>query len=822
MPRASLSFRRAVPLVAGMLALVAAALPVGAETGFANVSKFHTPTWGTNLAPLPSVFAARVWSIVENDGIAYLGGEFDSLAPSLKLAGALDSTSGLPQPGFPNITGGQVQVAIPDEAGGWYIGGNFTEINGVGRPALARIRGNGQVDTSFDPKFAPGSVPIVYALAKRGPRLYVGGAFAKLQGTPQSRNNLALLSASSGTVDGAWNPDANGIVRALAVSPDQSRIYAAGEFTVMKGGIPRNHLAAIAAEGFGDITPWSPPASGPVAALAVSRDNGRVFAGGNNVIAGSPVAAFDSGAGNAIWNAGAGGAVRSIALSRDDTMLFAGGDFSNLGGVQRDRVAAIDTGNGAVDRNWNPGANNQVNTISVSEDGTKLYIGGTFTQVRGKDRARVAAIDTATGALDAWNPNSNGNITALSVSGGQVYAGGEFTDLGSVPRTRLAAIDLTTGMKAATPWHPVVSVEPGSSVPALVQAIALSSDRKRLFIGGKFDSVCNAVNSKCLERTNLAALDLATGDPDPSFDPGILQGIVRGMAVWDGKVYVGGDFADVRISASQQGATRPEIVNCAAWGGTVITNDKGNGRSCIYPRSLVAAFEAGTGVIDPAFVPPVAVDPGLVGQGGKAEGLGHGAVKSIAIAKDGSKMWVAGSFSGVVNPAAPEKCVSNPALRCQAGMYVVNRANGALTPWQPRLSIPIFDIEVWDADPAGNVAFTAGGGAGGKIQRYNYGGPDQPVWAHTFDGDSTGVDSTPSTVYSAGHYDFVDKIHRRKHASAFDVNGTISASFDPEMDTPEGPYEVRVVPGKSVLYGGDFTRINRRPQPGFAMFEGNP
>jgi hypothetical protein len=805
--------------VAGLLALVAAALPVGAETGFANISKFHRPTFGTNLAPLPSVFAARVWSVVENDNIAYLGGEFDYLAPSMKLNGALDGISGLPLPGFPNITGGQVQAAIPDEAGGWYIGGNFTEINGVGRPGLARVRSDGRVDTVFNPQFARLTPVAIYALAKRGPRLYLGGSFADMQ-APGLQRNLALVSASSGVVDSAWTPDADGVVRALAVSPDQNRIYAAGDFTTMKGGsVPRNHLASIAAEGGGDITPWNPPASGSVTTLAVSRDNSRVYAAGSDVISGSPLAAFDAGAGGPIWNAGPGGAVRSIALSRDDRVLYAGGAFTDLGGQQRARVAAIDAGNGAVDRSWNPGAENEVNAVTVSEDGTKLYIGGTFTRVRGKERNRLAAIDTATGALDAWNPNSNGEIMSLSVSGGQVYAGGNFTDVGSVSRIRLAAIDLTSGNP--TQWHPVVSVVPDSSVPAMVQAIALSSDRKRLFVGGKFDSICNADNNKCLERTNLAAVDLATGDPDPNFHPGILQGIVRGMAVWDGKVYVGGDFGEVRVSGSVHGQ-RPDTVNCLAWGGTQPVNEKGNSRSCIYQRSLVAAFEAATGVLDADFVPPVAVDPGLVGQGGKAEGTGHGAVKSIAIAKDGSKMWVAGSFSGVVNPAAPETCISNNALRCQAGMYVANRADGRLTPWQPRLSIPIFDIEVWDGDPGGNVAFTAGGGAGGKIQRYNYGGSDQPVWAHTFDGDSTGVDTSANTVYSAGHYDFVDKVFRRKHASAFDLNGTISASFDPEMDTPEGPYEVRVVPGKAVLYGGDFTRINRRPQPGFAMFEGNP
>jgi beta-propeller uncharacterized protein DUF5122 len=811
-----LATRRVVLMVVGMVALLAAStLPAGA---FANISKFHTPTWGTNMLP-GTVFASRVWSIVENDGIAYIGGEFDTLAPSLKLAGALDTTSGLPQPGFPAIGGGLVQVAIPDDAGGWYIGGDFTEVDGVTRRSLARVRSDGRVDTSFNPNFPPALCPCpVYALAKRGPRLYVGGSFSKLVGTQQSRNNIALVSASSGVVDGAWNPDANGVVRALAVSPDQSRIYAAGDFTAMKGGlVPRNHLAAIAAEGTGEITPWNPPATGSVTAMAVSRDNFRVYAAGSDVLNGSPLAAFDSGGGAPIpgWNPGAGGAVRSIALARDDTTLFAGGDFTSLGGQARQHVAAVDTATGTVDRSWNPGANNQVNTVSISEDGTRLFLGGTFTQVRGRERNKLAAIDTATGALTTWNPNSNGDIASLSVSGGQVYAGGNFSDLGFVPRTRLAAIDLTNGN--ATAWHPTVSVVPGSTAPALVQAVALSSDRKRLFVAGKFDSICNGANNKCLERTNLAALDLASGDPDPTFEPGVLQGIVRSMAVYDGRVYVGGDFGGIRVSKSDlTDKNRPDANT-----GPLCDASKPNGGRC-WDRSMLAAFDARTGELDEGFVPPVAIDPGMSGQGGKQDSVGVGAVKGIGIAKDGSKMWVAGTFSGAVIPGAPQACATNGALRCVAGMYVLNRATGQPTPWQPQINIPIFDVEVWDGNAAGDVIFTAGGGAGGKIQRFQFGGPGTPVWQHIFDGDSTAVDTSGDTVYSGGHYDFVDKASKRKHASAFDLNGVLAEGFDPELNTPEGPYEVRVVPGRSVLYGGDFSTVNRRPQPGFAMFEGRP
>ena len=60
-------------------------------------------------------------------------------------------------------------------------------------------------------------------------------------------------------------------------------------------------------------------------------------------------------------------------------------------------------------------------------------------------RNHVAAFSQATGQLLSWDPNANGTVQALAASGGRVYLGGSFSNVGGTARTRLAAVDATTG-----------------------------------------------------------------------------------------------------------------------------------------------------------------------------------------------------------------------------------------------------------------------------------------------------------------------------------------------------------------------------------------
>ncbi|MFH1046901.1 MAG: IPT/TIG domain-containing protein, partial [Patescibacteria group bacterium] len=73
----------------------------------------------------------------------------------------------------------------------------------------------------------PNANSTVYALAKDGANLYIGGAFSTMSGVARSR--LAAVN-TSGTLQ-TWNPNVNSTVSALYVHTGALTIYAGGSFT---------------------------------------------------------------------------------------------------------------------------------------------------------------------------------------------------------------------------------------------------------------------------------------------------------------------------------------------------------------------------------------------------------------------------------------------------------------------------------------------------------------------------------------------------------------------------------------------------------------
>ena len=88
--------------------------------------------------------------------------------------------------------------------------------------------------------------------------------------------------------------------------------------------------------------------------------------------------------------------------------------------------------------------NGRVNAVAYL--GGTIYLGGSFTSVDGSARNRLAACDAATGNLLPWNPSANGVVRALKVSpaGTRVYVGGDFTQSAGDPR-QVAALNPTSG-----------------------------------------------------------------------------------------------------------------------------------------------------------------------------------------------------------------------------------------------------------------------------------------------------------------------------------------------------------------------------------------
>src|SRR5215207_4169398 len=112
----------------------------------------------------------------------------------------------------------------------------------------------------------------VYAIAYSGDRIFIGGDFTAVGGQP--RSNAAALRPD-GRLDPTWQPNPDGIVRAIAASTDGSRIFLGGEF-LNAGGAPRGKLAGVDAITGAALPDWTTTANGDVLALAVSGN--RVYA----------------------------------------------------------------------------------------------------------------------------------------------------------------------------------------------------------------------------------------------------------------------------------------------------------------------------------------------------------------------------------------------------------------------------------------------------------------------------------------------------------------------------------------------------------------
>ena len=113
----------------------------------------------------------------------------------------------------------------------------------------------------------------VYTSVQVGSRLFVGGSFTSVDGTPRVR--LAALDAATGRLDTSFRADVDGDVRSLA--SDGRTLFIGGKFTQVDG-VARKNLAAVNAIHGRCREQLQPCPAGMVRGLAYS--GGKVFFGG--------------------------------------------------------------------------------------------------------------------------------------------------------------------------------------------------------------------------------------------------------------------------------------------------------------------------------------------------------------------------------------------------------------------------------------------------------------------------------------------------------------------------------------------------------------
>ncbi|MET0787845.1 MAG: alkaline phosphatase [Cellulomonas sp.] len=147
----------------------------------------------------------------------------------------------------------------------------------------------------------------------------------------------------------------------------------------------------------------------------------------------------------------------------------------------RSNLLAYDLTTGELNTTWAPTVNGPAYSIAASPDGTRIYVGGDFTQVNTSARNRFAVLNATTGAVvTAFTGGANAAVRGIVATAATVYIAGNFNTVAGQSRPRVAAFDATTA--ALKTWR--VSVQPRQ-----VDSILLSPDGSTLYIGGRFDMI---------------------------------------------------------------------------------------------------------------------------------------------------------------------------------------------------------------------------------------------------------------------------------------------------------------------------------------------
>ncbi|MBN9155506.1 MAG: PKD domain-containing protein [Microbacterium sp.] len=211
--------------------------------------------------------------------------------------------------------------------------------------------------------------------------------------------------------------------------------------------------------------------------------------------------------------------------------VYAGGSFSNARPagaaagtnlMPRSNILAYNINTG-VATSFAPVINGTVKSLAVSPDGTRLYVGGSFSQVDGQTRWNLAAFDTATGTLvSSFKPAIGGSyVNAIVATNSTVYVGGLIGAAAGVTRKNLAAVSSTGALLA---WAPTTDLQ--------VDSMVMNHSGDKVIIAGRFENV-NGTTSR-----GLGALDPTTGALLPfavtnTVKNGLATGTLAGKAgIW--------------------------------------------------------------------------------------------------------------------------------------------------------------------------------------------------------------------------------------------------------------------------------------------------
>ncbi len=291
-------------------------------------------------------------------------------------------------------------------------------MQGYNRPSLVHINSNCKLDLNFNVGTGSNGVAI-NDLALVGDRLYIGGNFTDWNGVP--KGYLTAVNRITGELDPGWLASVDSPVNAFA--KDTDGLFIAGQFINLNGaGFGR--LAKVNYTSGATITSFNTGISAGAVrgiTLGVDASNNKViyavgsFTAGTNYFARS----FTMSGNLTTWNPNPNALVDLVVYNQNKVYLA--GSFTQINGAtNRNYFAIVDNNTGTVGPEDLSLANGSTVASLTLHEG-KLYVLGNFSTVFGRDRMNAFSVDPLTGNISDWNPRfpapftyPNGKISLLN------------------------------------------------------------------------------------------------------------------------------------------------------------------------------------------------------------------------------------------------------------------------------------------------------------------------------------------------------------------------------------------------------------------------
>src|ERR1035438_8425857 len=324
-----------------------------ALTNIAHLNPDLSPDTGWNA----NLVGSTVNALALDSGRLYIGGTFSKInGLALQGLAGVDATN--PVVTWNPLLGGSVN-ALQVTNGLVYAGGNIYNVGNSNIQNLAAISTSTALANSFNPSTVDAPVNALFVTSSN---VYVGGQFTTI-GT-KSKNRLAALDINTGIAT-SWNPNPNGTVRALFIT--STNAYVGGDFTTISIA-SRRGFASIGLTGTGTAQPLN------LALQSVSTAN----------------------------------LVRSILLQGNS--LYVGGQFTNALAELHFLVVGVDITSSQtipvpLGTDFNGAQGTPFGANALASANGKVLVGGDFQSLGGVPRQRAAALSLATGAALPWAPS---------------------------------------------------------------------------------------------------------------------------------------------------------------------------------------------------------------------------------------------------------------------------------------------------------------------------------------------------------------------------------------------------------------------------------